>query len=274
MECAVVIAAGLTRSLEVEDVLKQLARGFETLWLPAGWATPPAKEWRCELPAADLVAVLGGDGTLLEAVRLLGGRPTPIFGINLGHLGFIVEINPNEVAAELARFRTGNARLRTRMMLAASWPGQPEPAAVLNEAAVFPEGHPSILSLSTAVDGEHLSAFRGDGLLIATPTGSTGHSLSAGGSILEPGISAVMVTPVCPHTLSLRPLVVGSDRVITVTLRPPSTSAQVRLDGRVRGRLETGQTLTVSRADQTVCLVASSQRSFFYLLQRKLGWGD
>lgn len=273
MRCAVVVRQGLARTDEVRGVIAALRQGCDELILPAGWEEAGCGTWREVLPDVDLVASVGGDGTLLIAVHLLAGRDIPVFGINLGRLGFLTEINPAEVAEELARFRRGEAKVEQRMMLQAQWPGEEQPVMVLNEVAVLSDDYPSLLALQTFIDGEELSHVRGDGLVIATPTGSTAHSLSAGGSIIEPSLEAMLVTPVCPHTFSLRPLAVTDDHVIGVSVAEPSPGALLRCDGRVRGRLRRDETLTVRRAPCPVRLVLSGRRSYFSVLKQKLGWG-
>ena len=275
MRCAVVIREKLARTNEVLNVLEALRRGCAKLYLPADWPMPGTETWRDALPAEiDLVATLGGDGTLLIAARLLAGRAVPVFGINLGALGFLTEFNATEVTDELARFRAGTAEIEPRLTLAAAWPEAAQPAVALNEVAVLSDNYPSMLSLTVAIDGEELSHVRGDGLIIATPTGSTAHSLSAGGSVLEPSLAALLVTPICPHTFSLRPLAVSADHVLTIGVIAPSPSALIRCDGRASGRLLAGELLTVRRAPGTVRVVLSGRRSFFAVLKQKLGWGD
>lgn len=275
MRCAVVIRENLARTNEVLNVLEALRRGCDQLYLPAGWTMPGAKIWSDSLPAElDLVATLGGDGTLLIAARLLAGRAVPVFGINLGALGFVTEFNATEVTDELASFRAGTAKIETRLTLAAAWPAAAQPAIALNEVAVLPDNYPSMLALSVSIDDEELSHVRGDGLIIATPTGSTAHSLSAGGSVLEPSLAALLVTPICPHTLSLRPLAVSADHVLAVSVTAPSQSALIRCDGRALGHLRAGETLTVRRAPGPVKIVLSGRRTFFAVLKQKLGWGD
>ncbi|HNW91366.1 MAG TPA: NAD(+)/NADH kinase [bacterium] len=275
MQCAVVIRQHLARTNEVLNVLTALRRGCGTLYLPADWARAGELSWSEKLPEElDLVATLGGDGTLLIAARLLAGRDVPIFGINLGTLGFLTEINPAEVADELASFRAGTAKVEARMLLTADWPGAPQPVTALNEVALVADNYPSMLNLTTAIDGEELSRLRGDGLIIATPTGSTAHSLSAGGSVLEPSLETLLLTPVCPHTFSLRPLAVSAEHELSVAVADPSTGALVRCDGRVAGKLAAGETLTVRRAAGRVKIILSGRRSFFAVLKQKLGWGE
>jgi len=274
MKFAVVIKRDLPVTNEVEQLLAVLQCNCDQLFLPAGWNLPGTESWGKTLPRVDLVVVLGGDGTLLEAVRLLEGSATPIFGVNLGRLGFMVEVNPEEMAAELALFKAGKANIQSRLMLQVEWPGSAAPVTVLNEVGLMPQDHPSMLYLQTKVDGEYLSSFSGDGLLVATPTGSTGHSLSAGGSILEPLMEAILLTPLCPRTLSVRPLAIHAKRSIEITICPPSTTCLVRLDGRVCGRLQGEEKMTVKKSPKQVNLVASPRRSFFQLLHKKLGWGD
>lgn len=275
MNCAVVIREGLARTNEVNSVLTALRQGCRTLYLPPEWKIDGAKNWSGTLPAAlDLVATLGGDGTLLVAAHLLAGRDIPIFGINFGALGFLTEINAGEVADELARFSRGEAKVEARLTLNAAWPESPQPAFALNDIAILSDNYPSMLALNVTIDGEELSRVRGDGLIIATPTGSTAHSLSAGGSVLEPSLAALLLTPICPHTFSLRPLAVSADHVLTVAVAEPSTSALLRCDGRVAGRLKAGEILTVRRAPGSVRIILSGQRTFFAVLKKKLGWGD
>jgi len=231
-----------------------------------------------EIPArADLVVVLGGDGTLISVARLVGESEVPILGINLGSLGFLTEIPVSGLyeALELCLFR--ECKISQRMMLNVSLNrGGKEIGSylALNDAVINKGAPAKIISLDALVDGLFLAAFKADGLIIASPTGSTGYSLSANGPIVDPTIDCLLITPICSHTLTNRPIVVSADTVITVVLHSQMENVMLTLDGQVVVPLECGDEMRVSRAKYRTRLILSDESDYFTVLRTKLKWGE
>ncbi len=236
-------------------------------------------------PQADLALVLGGDGAILRAARQMGYRQVPVLGVNLGRLGFLADLQPEEVRACFPQLLRGEYHLTRHLMFECLIGRQPEvpgpplasPAGQtylgLNEVAIhtLPPFH--ILDLVLEVDGCGVARFSGDGLILSTPIGSTAHSLSAGGPILGQEMEAFVVTPICPHTLTYRPIVDSASKTYTIALAGSSGSAMVIIDGQVPIPLSGQQRVTVRRAPVTFGLVKLPGHSFFQTLRDKLRWG-
>ena len=226
--------------------------------------------------AADLCVVLGGDGTLLAAARSLEGRRCPILGVNLGGLGFMTETGPEESGDVLEEVLAGRYSVGRRMTLDATLVrGRRTVAsqAVLNDVVIAKSALARMIELEVAIDGADVTRYRADGLIVSTPTGSTAYSLSAGGPIIHPEMSALLIAPICPHTLTLRPLVVPASASIEVTLATPDSEVYLTLDGQVGQPLRGGDRVRVRRGAQPVLMVRSRRRSYYEVLRRKLGWG-
>lgn len=227
---------------------------------------------------AELVVVLGGDGTLISAARLIGGREIPILGVNLGSLGFLTEITVDELYPLLDDCLKGDFRVSDRMMLDCTVErGGVEIARhqVLNDVVINKGALARIVDLDTRVDSHHLSTFKADGLIISTPTGSTGYSLSAGGPIIHPSMYCLAITPICPHTLTNRPIVVAGDSLISVMVSSrDDEDVYLTLDGQVGVELKSGDQIHVRRAQFYSHLVMSKKRDFFEVLRTKLKWGE
>ena len=227
---------------------------------------------------ADLVVVLGGDGTLISVARLVGGGNVPILGVNLGSLGFLTEITLDELYPLLSDCLKGDFRISERMMLESTvLRGDTEIASheVLNDVVINKGALARIIDLQTTVDGHHLTTFKADGLIISTPTGSTGYSLSAGGPIIHPTMNCLLITPICPHTLTNRPVMLPGDALIRVTVKSlPDEDIFLTLDGQVGVELKRGDVIQVRRAQHHSRLVMSKSRDFFEVLRTKLKWGE
>lgn len=224
-----------------------------------------------------LCVVVGGDGTLLSAARALGGRPIPILGVNLGGLGFMAEIGPREAPDRLRRLVKGAFDVGRRMTLEASLErGRSGGArqAALNDVVITKSALARMIEVQLAIDGRTVTVYRADGLIVATPTGSTAYSLSAGGPIIHPEIDALLIAPICPHTLSMRPLVVPSTARIEMTLVGGGAEVFLTLDGQVGHPLRPGDRVRVRRGSHDVLMVRSGRRDYFELLRRKLRWGE
>ena len=227
----------------------------------------------------DALITLGGDGTLLRGARSLGGKPVPVLGINLGRVGFLTACTRNDLDMALTRLAAGDYVLESRMALDAEISGSSNsqfrlPAA-LNDVAVHKAGVARMIQLSVQVDDQDVGPYSADGLIIATPTGSTAYSLSAGGPIIAPDVEAVVITPICAHTLAVRPLVIPATAIIKIA--PISGWAEdllVSVDGQQAMTLGPDDTITIGRSDHTVQLVRFGHRSYFARMRRSLRWGD
>ena len=230
------------------------------------------------LNQAELVVVLGGDGTLISVARLFSGRDVPILGVNLGSLGFLTEITVEELYTRLEKVLEGNPRVSERMMLEVTLhrEGQEiEKGHVLNDMVINKGALARIVDLETKVNRHFLTTYKADGLIISTPTGSTGYSLSAGGPIIHPLMSCIVITPICPHTLTNRPIVVTDESIISITVASSfDEKVYLTLDGQVGFELREGDSVEVRRALKTTALVMSRTRDYFEVLRTKLKWGE
>lgn len=227
--------------------------------------------------AYDLVVVLGGDGTLLSVARTLAGK-APILGVNLGNLGFLTEVSRGELYPALVQVLAGRFRTETRSLFdidlrRASGESGALRYRVLNDAVITKSALARIIELTLCVDGHLVARFRADGLIISTPTGSTAYNLSAGGPILSPPLGVAVLTPICPHALSLRPIVVPDSGVIEVTLETPREEVYLTLDGQEGTSLSQGDTVAITRSKAPVKLIKVSERTFYDNLRGKLRWG-
>jgi NAD+ kinase len=227
---------------------------------------------------ADLVIAIGGDGTLLHAARTVAGREVPLIGINRGRLGFLTDVPPDHVVDALDALLEGNYLVERRPMLAASLDGHAEPRPLfgVNDIVLQKGDTGRLLDFITEVDGVYVNTHRGDGLIVATPTGSTAYALSCGGPIIQPNVDALVMVPICPHTLSDRPLVLPSSSTIRVMLDNGSgggTEANVVCDGEPLARLTATDTLTITLAKQAVTLLHPLGYNYYELLRSKLNWG-
>ena len=232
---------------------------------------------REELPGqVDLVVVLGGDGTLLSVTRgAING--TPILGINMGTLGFLTEHPAESLIPMLHATLEGRANTvrRERLLVNVEKPGtEPSSHCVLNDAVINKSALARMLDLSVHVNDQLVSRFRADGLIIATPTGSTAYNLSAGGPILYPNLEVIVVTPICPHTLTNRPLVLSLDSKVELRLEKQSDEVWLTLDGQQGFPLSIEDVVRIERCMDPVFLITDRGRSYFQVLHRKLKWGE
>jgi NAD+ kinase len=237
----------------------------------------PAAAGKAELPSqVDLLVVLGGDGTLLSMARAVGDLGVPLLGVNLGGLGFLTATTLDEMLPALEAYLAGRMTIEERMLLAARVIRNGQPLceyAALNDVVITKSAMSRIIDLSVSVDGRYATAYRADGLIISTPTGSTAYSLSAGGPILFPTMDAVVLTPICSHTLTNRPIVLpGTDRIEVTLLADQEVMATV--DGQVGVGLRERDTVEVRKAASRIRLVRFPQKDFFSVLRTKLKWGE
>lgn len=227
----------------------------------------------------DLMVTFGGDGTLLRGARLLHGRDVPILGINFGRVGFLTSVARDGIAHALTSFAAGKCRLSRRSALRATLRPPDGVAAVehfaLNDVVLHKGGVARVVRFQVLVDGDPMGPVSGDGLVIATPTGSTAYSLSAGGPVVVPTLDAILITPICAHSLSMRPLVVRSDAEIHIQpVDPRPSDLLISFDGQHTATLGPQDDLDVRIAVQQVVLVRFGESDFFRTLRDKLQWGD
>ena len=232
---------------------------------------------KAELPGqVDLIVVLGGDGTLLSMARAVGDQGIPLLGVNLGGLGFLTATTLEEMLPALEAWLAGRMAVDERMMLAARVLRQGRALgeyAALNDVVITKAAMSRIIDFSVSVDGQFATSYRADGLIISTPTGSTAYSLSAGGPILWPGMDAIVLTPICSHTLTNRPIVVPGAQRVEVTILTDE-EVMVTMDGQVGVNLRARDAVEVRQAAARIRLVRFPQQSFFSVLRAKLKWGE
>jgi NAD+ kinase len=229
---------------------------------------------RPEVPAAsDLVVVLGGDGTLLSVAHHAAQAGVPVMGVNLGRLGFLTEIPVSEATLTLDSFLEGDTSVVSpRWLLEARTAGAV--SYCLNDVVVTKGAVARMIELTIGVDGKEVATLKADGLIVSTPTGSTAYSLSAGGPILHPKVPAIVLTPICPHTLSFRPLAVPSTSTVAVRLLTGGEEVHLTLDGQRGGVLVLNDMVEIRKAPVELQLVTSPRRSYYDLVKEKLGWAE
>jgi NAD+ kinase len=228
----------------------------------------------------DLVVVLGGDGTMLSMADCIAanGKSIPILGVNFGSLGFLTEVTLPELYPSLETVLSGKARVEERMMLASTVRGTREPFTpfvALNDVVVTKTARSRMVDLSVSVGDEFVTRVKADGLIVATPTGSTAYNLAAGGPIVQPNVDALIVTPIAPHTLTNRPLIIRGSS--SVRVQPHITSRDevfVTFDGQAGCPLEQGDEISIGRAERTLRMIRPSTRSYYDVLRQKLKWGE
>jgi NAD+ kinase len=230
-------------------------------------------------PQLECLVTLGGDGTLLRGARSLNGARTPILGVNLGRVGFLTTANAQTLDWALdvlvRRAYVTESRLALAPFIQDNQGKSRAEPVVLNDAVVHKGGVARVIRLRVSVDGDEVGQYSADGIVVATPTGSTAYALSAGGPIVVPGVDAIVVAAICPHTLAVRPLVVPSQASVTVEPMPPWTEdVLVSFDGQVGTTMQAGERLVVKRAEQPVLLVRLGPEGFFARMRKKLQWGD
>jgi len=226
---------------------------------------------------ADLLLVLGGDGTILAASREAAPRGIPILPINLGGLGFLTSFTLEELYPALEDVLAGRAAIEERLLLLVERTHNGDVLSqqrVLNEAVVHKGTLARMIALELYIDGSFVCRYRADGLIIATPTGSTAYSMSAGGPIVHPAVESILITPICPHTLSDRPVVVPNTSKVDLRLLEHSDSAFLTMDGQIGVPLQAGDGVRVTRAAERLKLIHPPNKTYFEILRNKLKWGE
>jgi NAD+ kinase len=232
---------------------------------------------RDKIPSrSDIIIVFGGDGTLLSVARAVGRKGVPILGINLGTLGFITEIGRDEIIENLDKIFSGKYRLEERIRLSADVYRKGKKLSgysALNDVVLNKSALARMFELDIRINRKYVTTFRADGLIISTPTGSTAHSLSAGGPVLYPTLESFLMTPICPHTLTSRPLVLPDDFTIEVSVKS-GDHLYMTMDGQVGLPLNVNDRIKIRKADYTTKFVHLHDRDYFYILRSKMKWGE
>lgn len=250
--------------LVVMDMEAAAAMGYEKLGADS-----------IEMQGVDLILAMGGDGTLLHTVRMIEGKSIPILGVNLGSLGFLTEITEEGLYSTLTNILQGHYQIEKRMMLSIKIVRQTSTLTTfkaLNDTVITEAEIARMINLKVFIDDEYLTTYRADGLIISTPTGSTAYSLAAGGAIVVPRMKVLMLTPVCPHTLTARPMIIPENSKITVEIISSGQSI-LTVDGQQTYSLELSDRIEIERAEEETCLIKPQQCGFYEVLRNKLKWG-
>lgn len=224
---------------------------------------------------ADLVVVIGGDGSILRGCRQLGTKQLPIVGINLGRLGFLADLTLEDFCSNIQKLKDNEYKVAEHLMFRCNHikpNGTVFSDLGLNEVTVTAAGSLKMLDVNLEIDEEAVTTFSCDGLIISTPVGSTAHNLSAGGPILRQELQAFSITPICPHTLTVRPIVDSSERTYGLTVSNPPEGVMLVVDGQISRPIEEGDRIVVQRAEATFKLIRFPGHSYYNTLHRKLGW--
>lgn len=242
----------------------------------ANFLDVPAMDMDKFCECIDLAIVVGGDGTLLKAGRMLADKDVPVIGINLGRLGFLVDISPDEISEQLSLMLKGEYTTEIRSLLHAEAFRDDKSLGegiALNDVVLHVRNDIRMIEFTTHIDGHFVNTQRADGIVVATPTGSTAYSLSGGGPILHPGLDAVVLVPICPHTLSNRPLVIGNESVINIRLcESRNVDARLSFDGQANIELEAGDYVVIRHKSHKLKLMHPKDYDYYHILRNKLGW--
>ena len=262
-----VVAWLVDREIEV-FVDEALAKAMPDMHGYPGQAIPPL---------VDMVVVLGGDGTLLSVARLVGDLRTPILGVNLGSLGFMTEITRSELFPMLEQVLAGDFTVSERMRLLAIIRRKGEEVAryrVLNDIVINKGALARIIDMEAWVDDDYLTTFKADGLIVSTPTGATGVNLAACGSMSDPGNHCHVISPICPHTLTNRPIVVSDEATIRIAVKSLEQDVVFTADGQEGMPLECGDVVELRKSNHSTLLIKSPSKDYFQVLRTKLHWGE
>lgn len=263
------------RQRKVELYVEEEIGKFFTPPLSESYLNPVSRE---DLPVrAEMIIVLGGDGTLLSVARQVWNRDIPILGVNIGGLGFLTEIHLEELYRVMERVLQGDYKTDERDVLSASVIRRGEKVVefiVLNDAVINKGALARIIDLETTINGQYVTTFQSDGLIISTPTGSTAYNLSAGGPIVYPSLHTLIITPICPHTLTNRPIVIPDDVEVHALLKSEQQEVILTLDGQQGFPLEYEDVVQVKKTEGRILLIKSPYRHYFELLREKLKWGE
>ncbi|TYB32869.1 MAG: NAD(+) kinase [Flexistipes sinusarabici] len=226
---------------------------------------------------ADLLIVLGGDGTLISSNRIISGANIPILGVNLGRLGFLTETKVEEALDTVKKVLSGNYRFDNRMKLISDIFYDEEKVfgiEVLNDIVINKGALARIIDIEVHIDNQYVNTYRADGLIISTPTGSTAYTLAAGGPIVYPTLNSIILTPICPHSLTHRPIVIHDDSEIKIRILNDDEKVFITYDGQIGRKMSLKEEIFIYKSPQPVKLIVSQKRNYFALLKEKLGWGS
>jgi NAD+ kinase len=257
-------------SAEVERIGREVAAWFAERHITA--------DLNRIAPEMDVLIVLGGDGTLLHVADEASTYQLPVLGVNLGNLGFLTEISEDQMYDALATLLAADVRMEKRIMLSAAYVSgetgeTSQTVRALNEVVIVKKSTEAMIRLRCWADGEYVTTYRADGLIMATPTGSTAYNLSAGGPVVHAELDAVVLTPICPFMLESRPVLLGSQHNITTQLLAPAGQVKVIVDGVLHWTITENDYLLVKKASQPLLIVSSPWKSYFNILRSKLNWG-
>jgi NAD+ kinase len=270
MKCALFANVNKQESIEITNEVALFLKEKEcTLFAFAPLSTQVGLP-EPDLKNLDCIICIGGDGTILGLFQQFPGCQIPVLGINAGHLGFLTEVPLDELHATLEEFLKGEYTIQERMMMEGTF-GETSFTAI-NDVVIHRSSIPSLIDLSVHVDGEYLSTFCADGLIVATPGGSTAYSLSAGGPILSPELEAFVLTPICPHTISNRPIVFKPHKQIEIEYYNHQEGVEITFDGHSPHTFKPGQKLTISPSHHRFRMVKLERQNYFHTLRTKLGW--
>ena len=277
----IVCKTGKTEPYEIlKDILPWLKRKGCVTYIDADAASFLHIEGspRSEIPSlADFIVVLGGDGTMLSVARLVGGKGIPILGVNIGGLGFLTSVQKDEIFEVLEKVISGECPVEERIMLSACVFRHGESISeyiVVNDVVVNKGALARIIDLETYIDHKYVATFKSDGLIVSTPTGSTAYALSAGGPILYPTLNSIVLAPICPHTLTNRPIVLPDDVRVEIVLRSENEDVFLTLDGQVGFSLRQGDTIEVKKSQYKSKFIVPCERDYYEILRTKLKWGE
>ncbi len=279
-----VALVGLITDNRVAEPMQRLAghltkAGVDVLAEPdvAGELNGMASETAALADSADLIVAVGGDGTMLHAASITGDSGVPLLGVNRGRLGFLADVSPDHMLESIDSILAGDYTRESRLRLQATLTtpaGKVLRALALNDVVLQRFDTGRMLDFETRIADRYVNSHMGDGLIVATPTGSTAYALSCGGPIIEPRLDAVVVVPICPHTLSDRPVVIPSSQHIDVTLRErENTNAEVSVDGHTLGELEPQASLRIEESSSRITLIHPPGYDYYEILRSKLNWG-
>jgi len=264
------------QSPRVQDAWRELSEFLKTQERTEVVAAAVTEDLQLHGLDADLVVVLGGDGAILRACRQLGKEQLPILGINLGRLGFLADLSPDEFREKFSQIRAGEFRVVEHLMFECQIhhaDGTIDTHLGLNETAIQAAGSLQMLEIQLEINDELVTTYSCDGLMVSTPVGSTAHNLSAGGPILRQGLQAFVITPICPHTLTNRPLVDDANHVYRMSVHNAPDGVAIVIDGQIKLPLQQGDVVEVRKADVSFKLAKVPGTSYYKVLHRKLGWG-
>ncbi|MBN1541144.1 NAD(+)/NADH kinase [candidate division KSB1 bacterium] len=276
---------GHTRKPEVPSVVKRFIRILQDRQLDFSIAEELQKVLNLDAPntvpvekigdEVDVVVSFGGDGTMLSTARAVGPSGAPILGVNIGGLGFLTEILIDEMEETVDELLHEDFRIIERMLLQIDIkrPSGIQTVTALNDVVIDKGEIPHLIAVSADINGRLLNTYRSDGVIVATPTGSTAYSLSAGGPLLVPTLHALIITPICPHSLTVRPVVLADDCLVELYTPKEQEAVQISIDGYRYGAVDYRDRIAVRRGDKTVRWISTRRRDFFEILRTKLNWG-